>query len=408
VLSLGNTLISTFVALQYRNYRLLWFGSWVEHVGQFMEIGALLWLVNEMTGSPFLLMLVGFCRLAPMVFVSVLGGILADRTDRRKLLMGTLVGAVLVSLSLAILVHTGLVTMTYIIILSLLSGVVTSFGSPARQAIVPNLVPREHLMNAITLHSGSVMVSRLLGMPIAGYIISVAGVTPVFGLRALGALLAILCLLPARIPPTSPLAREETPWRNLVEGLRYIRGSTTVLVLIGLFLLPTFSIQSYTNLLPIFAVDVLKVGASAYGLMQGAPGLGALIAVVILASLRGFRHKGLLLFGAGMVIGLALTTFSGSGWLALSLAMLVIMGGMNSAFRTVNTTLIQSVIPDEMRGRVMSLRGMARGLGPVGALLVGVIAEYAGAPVAVGIVGGGFFVLCLALAIVLPQIRRLE
>jgi hypothetical protein len=142
--------------------------------------------------------------------------------------------------------------------------------------------------------------------------------------------------------------------------------------------------------------------------MQGAPGLGALIAVVILASLRGFRHKGLLLFGAGMVIGLALTTFSGSGWLALSLAMLVIMGGMNSAFRTVNTTLIQSVIPDEMRGRVMSLRGMARGLGPVGALLVGVIAEYAGAPVAVGIVGGGFFVLCLALAIVLPQIRRLE
>ncbi len=402
-------MISTFAALQYRNYRLLWISSWVEHAGQFMEIGALLWLVNEMTGSPFLLRLVGFSRLIPMVFVSVLGGILADRVDRRKILIGTLVGAALISLSLAILVHTGLVTMTYIIILSLLSGVVTSFGSPARQAIVPNLVPREHLMNAITLHSGSVMVSRLIGMPIAGYIISVVGeVTPVFGLRALGALLGILCLLPARIPSTPPLARQETPWRNLVEGLRYLRGSTTVLFLIGLFLLPTFSIQSYTNLLPIFAVDVLKVGASAYGFMQGAPGLGALIAVVILASLRGFRHKGLLLFGAGMVIGLALTTFSGSGWLALSLTMLVIMGGMNSAFRTVNTTLIQSVIPDEMRGRVMSLRGMARGLGPIGALLVGVIAEYAGAPVAVGIVGVGFFFVCLALAIALPQIRRLE
>jgi MFS family permease len=401
-------LISTFVALKYRNYRLVWVSSWVEHAGQFMETAALLWLVNEMTGSPFMLMLVAFCRLIPLVFISFIGGVVADRVDRRKLLLGTLVGSTLLSLSLAILVYTDLVTMTYIIILALLNGVATSFNHPARQAIVPNLVPRENLMNAITLDNGSVMVSRLLGMPIAGLIISVAGVMPVFGLRALGALLAILCLLLARIPPTPPLARQETPWRNLVEGLRYIRGSTMLLVLVALFLLPAFSMQSYTNLLPIFAVDVLKVDAFAYGLMQGAPGLGALIAIFILASLAAFKHKGLLLFVVGMVIGLSLIILAGSPWLTLSLAMLVITGGMNSAFRTANTTLVQSVIPDEMRGRVMSLREVARGLAPAGALLVGVVAEYTGAPISVGIVGVGFFFVCLALAIALPQIRRLE
>jgi MFS family permease len=142
--------------------------------------------------------------------------------------------------------------------------------------------------------------------------------------------------------------------------------------------------------------------------MQGAPGLGALIAIFILASLAAFKHKGLLLFVVGMVIGLSLIILAGSPWLTLSLAMLVITGGMNSAFRTANTTLVQSVIPDEMRGRVMSLREVARGLAPAGALLVGVVAEYTGAPISVGIVGVGFFFVCLALAIALPQIRRLE
>ncbi len=401
-------MISTFAALKYRNFRLVWISSWLEHGGQFMETAALLWLVNEMTGSPFLLVLVGFCRLIPLVFTSFIGGIVADRVDRRKLLMITLVGAALLSLSLAILVHTGLVTVTYIIILALLNGVVTSFNHPARHSIVPNLVPKENLMNAVTLDSGSVMVSRLIGMPIAGYIISVAGVTPVFGLRAAGALLAIGCLLLARIPPTPPHARKETPWHNLVEGLRYLRGPTMVLPLIILFLLPTFSMQSYTNMLPIFAVDILKVGASAYGFMHGAPGLGALFAILVVASLRGFRHKGLLLFVVGMVLGLALTTFSGSGWLPLSLAMLVIIGCMNTAFTTVNTTLIQSIIPDEIRGRIMSLRGVTRGLAPAGALLIGAIAEYTGAQVAVAILGGILFTTCLALVFLLPQIRRLE
>ncbi|MFC1968123.1 MFS transporter [Chloroflexota bacterium] len=401
-------MISTFAALKYRNYSLVWLSSWLEHGGQFMETAALLWLVNEMTGSPFLLTLVGFCRLIPMVFISFIGGIVADRVDRRNLLTLSLLGVILLSLSLAILVHTGLVTMTHIIILALLSGVVTSFNHPARQSIMPNLVPKESLMNAITLDSGSVTISRLIGMPIAGYIILMAGVTPVFGLRAAGALLAIVCLLLARIPPTPPHARKESPWRNLAEGLSYLRGSTIILPLASLFLLPIFSMQSYTNLLPIFAVDVLKIDASGYGLLQGAPGLGALIAIIVIASLRGFRHKGLLLLSVGMVLGLALIAFSGSEWLALSLALLVIVGCMNGAFMALNTTLIQSAISDEVRGRVMSLREVARGLGPVGALLIGAIAEHSGAPFAVAIVGGICLAVCLVLIILMPRVRKLE
>jgi MFS family permease len=397
-----------FSLVHFRNYRLVWFGSCTEHLGEWMELAAILWLLNELTHSPFLLVLAGSFRYLPITFFAFIGGVVADRVNRKYLLIATLIASALLSLTLAIFVHTGVVTIWHILIIALLGGVVTGFNHPARQTIVPNVVEREYLLNAITLDSGSVMASRVIGTPLAGYIIAHAGVTPILGLRALGALLAIIWLIPAHIPPTPKAARRKAPLRNLMEGLGYVRGHTIVLTLVTLYVLSYFVTNSYTSLFPIFAVDVLRVGASGYGFLHAAPGLGSLLATLSLAALTGFRHKGWLLFLAGMTMGVALIGFSLSSWFLLSLFLLAIVGGMNTAFTTTNNTLIQTFVPDEVRGRVMSLREVAFGLGPSLGLVAGVFAERSGAPLAVGAVGFFCVVIVLSLAFRLPKVRRLE
>ncbi len=399
----------TFVSLvQYRNYRLVWLGSCSEHMGEWMELAALLWLVHELSHSPFLLIVVGAFRHLPLTVFSFIGGVVADRVNRKNVLVAALVASSCLSLTLAVLVHTDVVAIWHILVIALLGGVVTSFNHPARQTIVPNVVGREHLLNAITLDSGAVMASRVIGMPLAGYIIAQAGVTPILGLRAVGALLAIIWLLPVRLPPTPLAARRTAPFRNLVEGLSYVRGHSIILTLVILYLLSYFVTNSHTSLFPVFAVDVLRVGAFGYGFLHAAPGFGSLVVTVWLATLTGFRHKGRLLFFSAMTMGFALIGFSLSSWFLPSLLLLALVGGMNTAFTTTNNTLIQSMVSDDVRGRVMSLREVAFGLGPSIGLLVGVMAEYTGAPLAVGVVGLLCFVVMLGLALRLPQIRRLE
>src|SRR5512135_632414 len=212
----------TFASLGYRDYRLVWLGSVTEHLGEWMELAALLWLVNDLTHSPLMLTIVGSCRFIPMVFFPVLGGMVADKMDRRRLLIGALLLAVCLSIILAVLVKTGIVAVWHIIILSLLSGVATSFNHPARQAMVPNLVKKDHLLNAISLDSASVQASRFIATPIAGYLIAGHGVVPVFGARAIGALLAVCWLTFVKIDLQPPAVAARAAFRNVVDGLKYV------------------------------------------------------------------------------------------------------------------------------------------------------------------------------------------
>jgi len=395
-------------SLHYRNFRLVWLGSLTEHFGEFMEIAAILWLVNEMTHSPLMLTIVGSCRFISMIPFAIVGGVVADRVNRRSLLIAALLGSSLLSVCLAMLAVTGVIAIWHLIVISLLGGVAMSFNHPARQAIVPNVVKREHLLNAISLDTLSVQAARMVGMLIAGYLIAIVGAWPIFIIRALGCLVAILWLSFARVPPTPPTTRELAPWHNLAEGFHYLRGNTIILALIVLYLIPWLTMNTYTNFLPVFANDILRVGAVGYGYLQAAPGLGAIASLIGLTLLTYYKRKFMLLAGFGIILGIGILGFSASPWFILSLLLLVVIGGTQNAFVAVNTTLIQDIVPDKMRGRIISWREVAFGLGPTGSILFGAIARYTGVPFSLGLLGGICLIISLLLILLLSVRRRVS
>ena len=395
------------VALTYRNFRLVFAGSLTEHVGEFGEIAGVLWLVNDLTHSPLWLSIVGSCRFIPLIFFPLVGGVIADRVNRRTLLIISLLGSSLISVALLVLSLTGLINLPALIIGMLLSGVAMSFNHPARQTIVPNLVKREHLLNAISLDTLSVQMSRAIGTPIGGYLIAFLGVWPVFAFRALGCFLAIGWLLLAHVPPTPPSTGKEVPWRNFAAGFRYIMSDTRLLILILLYAIPYMTQNTYMNFLPMVAKDVVHVGAVGYGYLQGAPGLGALIFLVSLGLLVYYRNKFRLVIITGTIMGLAVLGIAASTSFALSIVLLVIAGGMQATFSAVDTTLLQSVVTDEIRGRVLSQREVLFGLGPTFSIMFGAIAEYTGVPFTLGLLGFICLVLSLSLISLTPRFRSI-
>lgn len=394
-------------SLRYRNFRLVWLGSVTEHFGEFMQTAAILWVANELTGSPLMLTLVGSARYAPMIVLPVVGGVVADRVNRRSMLIAALLGSVVLAATLAVLAATGRIAVWHLIVVGLFWGAVQSFNHPARHTIVPNLVQKGHLLNAIALDSISVQASRIIGMPVAGYIIVAFGVWPIFVIAAVGCLLAIGWLLMAEVPPTPRETRKQAPWQNLTEGFRYLRSNAIILSLMLLYLIPWLSGNTYGNFLPVFANDILGVGAVGYGYLQAAPGLGAIISLAGLTILTYHRRKTLLLIGAGAIMGIGLIAFSASSSMFLSLALLVVIGAMQNAFATLNTTIIQGAVPDHVRGRVISWREVAFGLGPTGSIIFGAIAQSTGVPFSVGLLGGICLLVSLMLVSFVPRLRNI-
>jgi MFS family permease len=381
-------------------------GSVTEHLGEWMETTALLWLLNQMTDSPFMGTLMMTLRFLPMVVFAFIGGVAADRLNRRLLLSLALAAAAVISIALAVLIHTGLLRPWHILVSAVLSGVVSSFNHPARNTLVPNLVKKEHYLNAITLDNASVTVSRIIGAPLAGFIISYAGVTPVLGLKAVGAILSIMWLRWIHTPETPVEAKKETPFHNLTEGMQYVGQHKPVLTQVLLYLLPFFVTNSYTGLLPYFATNNLHVGPELYGVLNAAPGAGALLATFVLAYFVNLRRKGLVLLLGGIAQGLGLIFFAGSTFYLLGLLLLAVVGGANTIFMTLNNTIIQEMIPDYVRGRVMSLREVSMGLGPSGSLVAGVIAGVLNVPIALGATGGVAIALLLGVLVAFPQARQ--
>jgi MFS family permease len=402
-----NALARTFTSLiLYRNYRLVWMGSWTEHMGEWMETTALSWLLWQMTKDPFLSTLYVSMRHFPMVFFAPIGGIVADRMNRRTLLIYTLMASALLSIIMAGLVHTGLIRWWHILIAAAGAGMITGFNHPARHTLVPNLVAKDHLLNAITLDSGTVMASRVIGTPLAGWIISRAGTTPVLGLKAVGALLAIVWLRFVDAPETPGEAKKKTPFRSFVEGVQYVGQNKGVLTQVLLYLIPYFVTNTYTGLLPYFAEKIFHVGPKLFGLMNAAPGAGALTAMVVLATLVNFPRRGLVLLMAGISLGVFLILYALSPFYWLSLFILVIIGGCNTTFMSLNNTLIQTMITDQVRGRVMSLREVCMGTGPSGSLIFGYIAGAVGGAIAVGFAGATSVVLLLGVLIFVTEARQ--
>lgn len=383
-----------FRALRYRNYRLYFFGQGISLIGTWLTRVATGWLVYRLTNSAFLLGVVGFAGQIPIFLLSPLAGVLVDRWDRHRLLLATQGLAMLQSLMLAGLALSGIIQVWQIILLSIFQGLINAFDTPARQSFVIQMVDkREDLPNAIALNSSMFNGARLIGPSVAGLLIASVGEGVCFLVDGISYLAVIVSLLLMRIPKQIIENQTQKVLGGLKEGFRYAFGFApirAILLLLGLVSVLGFP---YTVLLPVFARDVLKGGANTLGFLTGAAGVGALTGAIYLASRKSVVGLGRVIALAGSLFGLALIAFSFSRTTWLSLILMYLTGFSMMVQMASANTILQTIVDDDKRGRVMSFYSMAfMGMAPFGSLLAGAVAGEIGAPYTV-MIGG---ILCLA------------
>ena len=396
-------------ALRSRNYKLFVAGQGVSLIGTWIQQIALSWLVYTLTRSAFLLGVVGFSSQIGMFVLSPVGGVVADRINRYRLLVATQSLAMAQALVIGVLVLAHAVAVWQIVALSLFLGVVNAFDMPARQAFLVDMIEdREDLPNAIALNSSMVNGARLVGPAVAGLLIAAAGEGVCFMINAASYLAVIAALLAMRIAPRRPHGRSRRIWPELREGFAYTFGFAPTREILLLLALVSVAAMPYSTLMPIFAVQLLHGGASTLGFLSGASGVGALAGAVMLASRRSVRGLGRWIPIACAGFGAALIGFSYSRSLPLSLLLQAGAGLAMITHLASSNTILQTIAGDEWRGRVMSFYGMAFiGMMPFGSLLAGALAHRLGAPRTV-MLGGA---VCIAGAAVfawrLPALRRL-
>jgi predicted MFS family arabinose efflux permease len=280
----------------------------------------------------------------------------------------------------------------------MLTGVAWSFNMPIRQSLVPNIVPRQDVLNAVALGSAAFSSSRIVGPALAGVMIASVGVAENFFVQAAAYLCVTMMVLQLRIPPTTR-AQPVSVLTNLKEGVGFIWRNPTLRIQMALALAPVVIALPYNALVPIFASDVLGVGPEGFGLMMAAPGLGAVVGTLTLASFGTVRRKGLLLLGTVFLLGLSLIGFSFSRSFPLSLLLLFAIGAIQMVYFTTNQSMLQLSTPDELRGRVMGVYVLNQGLLPFGALFAGALADLLGAPTTVAIMGSLVSLLAAAFAL---------
>ena len=395
-------------ALGHRNYRLFFTGQGVSLIGTWMTRIATSWLVYRLTGSALLLGLVGFAGQIPSFLLAPLAGVLIDRWNRHRLLVVTQVLAMLQSAALAGLTLAGVINIWHILLLSLFQGLINAFDMPARQSFVVEMVERRaDLANAIALNSSMVNAARLLGPSIGGVIIAAVGEGWCFFLDAVSYLAVIASLLLMRLAQRRPAAAQSKVLHELLAGWRYVAGSPPIRSILLLLALVSLVGMPYTVLMPIFASSVLHGGPHTLGFMMAATGVGALSGAVFLANRRSVLGLGKIVPAASGIFGIGLIGFSLSRVLWLSLPLLVVTGLGFMVQMAASNTLLQTLVEDDKRGRVMSFYTMAiMGITPFGSLLAGTLAHRIGAPHTLLFGGLGCVLAALWFASLLPRLRE--
>ncbi|HEU5070133.1 MAG TPA: MFS transporter [Verrucomicrobiae bacterium] len=383
-------------ALESRNYRLFFGGQIVSLIGTWMTQTASLWLVYHLSSSPFLLGVVGFASQIPIFFLAPFAGVWIDRVNRHRLLVGTQAAAMLQSFALAAFALTGTITVTHLVVLSLVQGIINALDMPTRQALVVEFVERkEHLGNAIALNSSLFNLARLVGPALAGFVVAARGPGFCYLVDGLSYVAVIAALLAMRLRERPPRKVAQHPLIELRQGFHYAFGFTPIAALIGLVAAISAVGFSYTVLTPIFARDVFQGDARTLGALMSASGVGALSGALYLSTRRTVRGLGNVITFGGAAMGLGLIGFALSRWLPLSLACLTLTGMGGVLLMASCNTLVQTLVDDDKRGRVMSIYSMAfTGTMPVGNLLVGFGAGRAGTAITLATCGA----LCIFVA----------
>jgi MFS family permease len=368
-------------ALRSRNYRLFFVGQLISLIGTWMQNIAQSWLVYRLTGSSFLLGSISFASQIPIFLLAFVGGTIADRYNRHKVVIATQSASMVLAMALSILTLTDTVRIWHIFVLSALLGIVNAFDMPTRQAFVVELVAKEDLINAIALNSSIFNGARVMGPAVAGILIAGIGEGWCFFANAVSYLAVIAGLLFMRLDARSGISRKGSAVSNLLEGFNFVRSTRPIRALLLLLGLLSIMGMPYSVLMPIFADKILHGGPPGLGILMGSTGLGALIGSVSLAAKSGTRGLGRMVAYASSGFGIGLILFSISRYFWLS-AIFLVPVGMSFMVTTASTnTLIQTMVPDHLRGRVMATHvWMLLGMTPFGSFLAGAIAAHLGAP----------------------------
>lgn len=374
-------------ALRHRNYQLFFIGQLISLIGTWMDQVAESWLVYRLTGSALLLGTVAFASQIPVFLMSPLGGTIADRYNRRNILVITQSCQMVIALALAGLTLTHIITVWQIMLLATLGGVVNAFDIPARQAFVVDMVTRQDLVNAIALNSSMFNGARVIGPAAAGIVVAAIGEGWCFFANGISFIAVIVCLLIMTIDRPRVII-EGSPLQNVLEGFKFVGGTGPIRALMLLLGLVSFTAMPYAVLMPLFADKLLHGGPRALGILMGCSGAGALCGAVTLAMRKTIKGLGRWIAVACSSFGVALILFSFSRTLWLSAILLIPVGFFVMIQMASSNTLIQSMVPDQLRGRVMAVYSMMfMGMAPFGALSAGSIAHNIGAPWTVAIGG---------------------
>jgi MFS family permease len=416
---------SSFRALRHRNYQLFWFGSFFSNIGTWMQAVAQGWLVRELTASPTLIGFVAFASALPQIVFSLFSGATADLFNRRKLLVWTQVVQLICALALGLLVWLrdwqiwSVLSIWHVIAISFISGWATTMANPVYQTLTLDIVGRDDLPSALALNSANFNLSRIIGPTVGGLLFGLIGTAGCYFLNSASFLAVIVALLLMQFPLWKPPGERgaRVVWRQMVAGLYYVRGRPRVLALLGMAAITSLFGFPYLTFMPVFARDVLGLDARGLAYLWAATGTGALISALVMAPLLSReRGRGRMLAMAMLLFGLVVTAFALSGQFIWSLlGLMLVGGGMVSVTITINA-LLQTLVRDEMRGRVMSLYSLAfLGVPPIGSLLIGAVAELLGGyggwhGVQLAMALGGLVIVLLALLVIVavPRLREME
>ncbi len=397
----------TFRALRNRNFALLMVGQGGHGASQWIETVARSWLIWELTGSATLLAIVQLLRAVPLLGLGLFAGVAADRFDKRRILIICQAFTLINKLVLAVLITTGVVEVWHVLLTAFLMGCSHSFEQPVRTALIPGLVKREELTNAVALNSGAMNGTRIIGPGIAGLLIAPLGIDGVYYVASAVYVITLAATIMMQVPPVTADQGRASMWSDMSEAFRYIYREKNILVLMILALLPMLFGMPYMTILPVFADKVLNAGASGYGLLYSATGAGGFLAVMLVATLGRVAHKGWIILGGTFAFGAFLMGFSQSTWFPLSMLMVGLVGFAHIIPRVLTNTSLLETTPQSLHGRIMAFYSLDRGLMPLGTMVAGPLADAIGAPPTVLMMGGICVLLALSMGIAVPLSRRL-
>ena len=407
----------TFRALGYSGFRFLWTGQLGHSAAMWMEQVVRPLLILELTGSALQVGLVISVRMIPQLVFGLLAGVIADRYNKRRVLMLSQTMTLLMHLTLGLLIVTGRIEIWQVFVTAFISGASMAFNQPARQSLVPRLVPPDMLLNALALNTAAMNIMRVFGASLAGLLLLFMDYGQIYLLNA--ALFAGVIWTTANIRELGDgeagkrseqvkTKRSTSILGDFSEGFRYILTNRRVLYLVALALLLFVLGQPYQQVfIPLIALDVLSIGRSGAGLLLALTGVGALVGSLVMASAKTLSHRGPIMMGFLVVFGLSLVLLSQSTWLPLSGVALILAGAMTTTYNALNTSLLLEQSPQALHGRVMSLMSLDRGLVSVGAILSGGLAQALGAQSGLAVVAGACAILTVLVFLLVPSLRKI-